>query len=121
MKSFLLKEALLLLRLLERLLRHASQPVDAQSSENVEDDVHPDQAKVPPSLRVVAANTSQVSVGLGDRAVNTLSRGLRVDEIASSGIDKGGKVLAAGFTRRRRHPDELVVGTVDHGVCNTNR
>lgn len=90
--------ALLLLCLLERLLRHASQPVDAQGSENVEDNVHPNKAKVPPSLRVVAANASQVSVGLRDRAVDTLSRGVRVNEIASSSVDKGGKVLATGFT-----------------------
>lgn len=91
------RESLLLLCLLERLLRHAGQPIDAQGSENVEDNVHPNQAKVPPSLRVVAANASQISVGLRDRAVDTLSRRVRVEEIASSGVDKCGEVLATGF------------------------
>jgi hypothetical protein len=99
MKSFFsfCKESLLLLCLLGRLLRHASQPVDTQGSKNVKDNVHPNQAKVPPSLRVVAANASQVSVGLRDRAVDTLGGRIRVEEIASSGVDKGSKVLAAGL------------------------
>lgn len=114
-------EQLLLLGLLELLLGHTGQPVDEQRSGNVEQNVDPHQAKVPPSLGVVATDSSQVGVGLGHAAVNALICRIRIGEVTLGGVDKGGEILDASLIRRGLDFDELVVGTYDICVRDTDR
>lgn len=118
---FLDREQLLLLGLLELLLGHTGKPVDEQRSSDVEDDVDPHQAKVPPSLRVVATDSSQVGVGLGHAAVDALISRIRVGEVTLGGVDECLEILDASLIRRWLDFDKLVVGTDDVCIRDTDR
>ncbi len=88
-------------------------PIQPQCAKNVEDDVHPHDAEVAPSGRVLRAELCQVDIGLGSGAEFAISRGVFVDEVATYGVDIGGHVLAAGFAGARVKFDEFNGGADD--------
>lgn len=47
---------------------HTGKPVDKHRAENIDDDVHPHQTEVPPSVSEVAGDLQEVGIGLAHRA-----------------------------------------------------
>lgn len=68
-------------------LRHAEKPVQHHSPEDVEEDEHPHDTKVPPSVAVVTADSRQEHIGLGDLAVGAIGRRVGVLEVSTSKAD----------------------------------
>lgn len=98
------------LLLLELVLGNTNQPVQAQRSCNVEDDVHPHESKVAPAVREVDMDSRQERVSLGHGAV--LARAcVVVREVPACCIQECCQVLAAGAAARGLELNKLLGGT----------
>jgi hypothetical protein len=94
-------------------LRHATEPVEENSSRDIESDIHPENTKVPPARIPMRVNALQKLVRIVHLAVLALAGSLGVAQKATSFRDVVAHVLGAGLVRRREEP--LVLGFV--AVC----
>lgn len=113
----LLGSALLLVGLLLLVLRHANEPVESEGSEDVEDDVDPEDTEVAPDIVVVGGQRRKESVGAVDSAELAGLAGILVHQVAASTgsaistVNVEAHVLAASSTQRLK-VDKLVRSTV---------
>jgi hypothetical protein len=94
-------------------LRHPTEPVEENSSRDIESDIHPENTKVSPARIPMRVNALQKLVRIVHLAVLALAGSLRVAQKATSFRDVVAHVLGAGLVRRREEP--LVLGFV--AVC----
>jgi hypothetical protein len=78
-------------------LGHTSEPVDANSQEDVDNDVDPHDAKVAPGILVVADDLGKEDIGGLDGAVRAIGGGIVVQEVSTGQVDVGLHVLEAGL------------------------
>ena len=80
-------------------LGNPRQPVEKQSHGNIENDIHPSQAKVPPSMIKAHGKRGEEIVRVCRRAVVAVTSGI-ILEISSHARDVNLHVFAAGVARR---------------------
>jgi hypothetical protein len=106
---------LLLLDLLR--LRDPEHPVKRHRGRDIENDIYPQEAKMPPTILKVDINSAQVlvrAVQLAEVAIRWIYTSLctQIPHVAPSHSNVGVKILGASLIRRGRKFLELILGAV---------
>lgn len=108
-----------LLLLLLALLRHTGQPVDEQGTEDVEDNVDPHNAKVPPRILPVDVDRRNERVGRAHRAELAVRARVGLEKVAACRLRVVRQVLLASLPITRLEAEVLVRCTFDSGIGDT--
>lgn len=114
----LLRRQALLLFL--RLLRHSRKPVEEQRAHDIDPDVHPEDAEIPPHGIVLRVYRLQKDIRVAHGAIRAVTCCIIVDGVPAVGSFPGSHVRPACFSLRGVEVQEFVVGAADAGVCDAD-
>ena len=100
-------------------LRHTSNPVNEHSSSDIEDDVHPHQAEVAPSIGIITADIGKISVSVGQRTERAVRDGSLVLKSSAERVNPGLYVFLAGLAGGGLNAEVLDIGAGSISMSNT--